>query len=172
MHVLKKDSPEKVYRSLAPSRKELVFPRLTDPEEFIQEWISAPYETKGYYDESTPALFTQRNERVRSKSEVLLATLLDKLQIPYKYEKRTVLENGYAWYPDFTVLSPVTLKEVIIEHFGMMDDIEYAENALGKLDIYNRNGYFLGENLLITMETRSHPLNLPQTELMLRHYLL
>jgi len=41
----------------------------------------------------------------------------------------------------------------------MMDKTSYYENAIQKIDTYERNGFLLGENLLITHETSLSPLN-------------
>ena len=40
----------------------------------------------------------------------------------------------------------------------MMDDPEYAANALMRIDLYERNGIFPGDRLIITHETGRQPL--------------
>ena len=62
-------------------------------------------------------------------------------------------------YPDFTILNVLTREEVYLEHFGLMDDINYVENMMFKLNTYERNGIYLGVNLFITHETSKIPLN-------------
>ena len=62
-------------------------------------------------------------------------------------------------YPDFTVLNVRTRKEMLWEHFGMMDEPEYAEKAVQKIMTYEQNNIFPGENLILTYETRKNPLN-------------
>ena len=39
-----------------------------------------------------------------------------------------------------------------------MDDPDYATDSLGRLIDYENAGYFLGERLLVTYETRQDPL--------------
>ncbi|MDD5928966.1 MAG: hypothetical protein PUC37_04080 [Spirochaetales bacterium] len=41
----------------------------------------------------------------------------------------------------------------------MMDDPDYAGQAVQKLELYAANGYFPGKNLIITMESKSKPLS-------------
>jgi len=67
--------------------------------------------------------------------------------------------SGGGIHPDFTALNKRTAKMYIFEHLGMMDKTSYYENAIQKIDTYERNGFLLGENLLITHETSLSPLN-------------
>ena len=108
--------------------------------------------------------YTIKGERVRSKSEKIIADELFRKGIPYKYEMPVnVLDfrgREIIIYPDFTVLNKQTGKRWIIEHFGLMDSPEYYDKAMLKLDTYERNGYYLGVNLLIFHETDRAPLNI------------
>ena len=62
-------------------------------------------------------------------------------------------------YPDFTILRMPEREEVYLEHFGMMDDMDYVNNTMLKLNTYERNGVYLGINLFITYETSIRPMN-------------
>lgn len=55
---------------------------------------------------------------------------------------------------------------------GMMENPEYAAKAMNKLNIYARNGYSVGENLIITMEGQSQPLNTRNLETVIRQNLM
>ena len=102
-------------------------------------------------------------ERVRSKSEVIIADALERSGIPYKYEcPRELSDGGQRVYPDFTCLNLRTRKEVLWEHLGMMDNPEYASMAVKKFSSYLKNGFVLGVNLIVSMECSDKPLN--QTE--------
>ncbi len=61
--------------------------------------------------------------------------------------------------PDFTILNPQTGKVVFWEHLGMVDNAEYVEKNLKKFRDYEKTGIFLGEELLVTVETQQMPLN-------------
>lgn len=54
----------------------------------------------------------------------------------------------------------ITLEKYILEHLGMMDKISYSENAMQKIDMYEKNGILLGDGLIITHETSGNPLDI------------
>lgn len=93
---------------------------------------------------------TKRGEYVRSKSELIIADRLFDAGIPYHYEVACERKNWIISYPDFLVLNPRTKKEYYWEHFGMMGDPTYLEQALGKIEKYARYGITLGNNLIAT----------------------
>ena len=62
-------------------------------------------------------------------------------------------------YPDFTIRHPRTGEFFWWEHFGMMDDADYVDNVMYKLNTYEKNKIYLGVNLFITHETGKNPLN-------------
>lgn len=112
--------------------------------------------------EGTTAYYTVKGERVRSKSEKIIADTLSKKEIPYHYEFPTELKyknRTILIYPDFTILNRRTGKKYILEHLGMMDKTIYFENTLRKLDVYQKNGILLGEGLILTYETSESPLD-------------
>lgn len=81
--------------------------------------------------------------------------------------------NGFGKvYPDFTILNMKTRKEVIWEHFGMMDDLIYVEKALKKITMYEQQGIFLGEDLILTYESQNMPLNSKMVRRVIKHYLV
>ncbi|MFR8738668.1 MAG: hypothetical protein ACLVFL_07985 [Eubacterium sp.] len=78
---------------------------------------------------------------------------------------------GYV-VPDFKILNVRTKKEYYLEHFGMMDDYEYAKNAIKKIECFQKNEIYPGEKLLITLEASDSPLNMIILEKMVNKYLL
>lgn len=58
--------------------------QLTD-EEYAVRWLAQPYKGKGF-ETDAPELLTAKGERVRSKSEVIIADTLARHGVPYKYE--------------------------------------------------------------------------------------
>lgn len=148
-----------LYEKMADSRKQLVDPYVISDEEYASKWQSESYEGKGFNGD-TLEIFTERGERVRSKSEKMIADKLHIMGVPYKYEYPLFLAGYGTVYPDFTMLRVKRRDIVIYEHFGMMDDPEYADRALRKIELYERNGFFPGDNLMITHETGDRPLNL------------
>lgn len=84
------------------------------------------------------AIITEKGEAVRSKSEKIIADKLYMKEIPYVYEQPLYLK-GYGYVvPDFKILNVRTKKEYYLEHFGMMDDYEYAKNAIKKIECFQK----------------------------------
>lgn len=75
---------------------------------------------------------TTRGELVRSKSEVIIADLLDGLGLPYSYEQPFTGPDGSVRYPDFTVDDAETGRRLLIEHLGMMDRPDYVRRWKAK----------------------------------------
>lgn len=162
---------EDVYGSLPAGRKKLVLPISLPDKEYIEQWEQEIYEGKGFYD-GYPEYYTFKGERVRSKTEILIANTLAKYNVPYKYEKSLYLQEYGLVYPDFTVLNVQRRKVYYWEHLGMMDNPAYAEKTLQKIETYQKNDIYPGESLILTYETENHPINLKTIDRMIRHYLI
>ena len=63
---------------------------------------------------------TARGELVRSKSEVIVANMLDNLHIMYAYEQPSRADDGSVRYPDFTIDDAETGQRIYLEHLGML----------------------------------------------------
>lgn len=161
----------KAYSELSEVRKKLVKPHILTDDQYVEEWMNVQYTGKEFSDD-TPILVTERGERVRSKSEKILADKFFSLGIPYRYEYPVKLKGYGAVYPDFTLLNIRTRKEFYFEHFGMMDNPEYCKKAIQKIDNYTRNGMHMGKNLLVTFETLQNPLDMKMVEQMLKEFIL
>lgn len=169
--------PERVdelYMKLHERRRSHVKPLLLSDEEYARRWQAVTYAGKPFAADAK-LLLTARGERVRSKSEVIIADTLLRLKIPYRYEYPRVMQVGgrhVKFYPDFACLRQSDRSEVIWEHFGRMDDPEYIAETLGKFETYTANGIFPGESLIFTMETQERPLNPATVEALAKHFLL
>ncbi len=149
---------EDIYDSLEEPRRVLIAPVAISDREYAEEWASKEYVPKDF-KEGSPEFYTDKGKRVRSKSEILIADALDRLGVPYRYECPITLKGLGIIHPDFTVLNVKKRKEYYWEHLGMADDQEYMGNAFKRISKYEENGYFLGDNLIITYETNLYPLN-------------
>ena len=156
-----------VFKKLNPYRKGLIHTNLISDEEYVKQWQAVNYEKKEFEDGSQD-IITERGEYVRSKSEKIIADKLYMLGIPYRYECPIILEGNIKIYPDFTILKMPEREEMYLEHFGMMDDVNYVNMAMYKLDTYERNGIYLGVNLFLTYETSRKPLNARALDEMLK----
>ena len=148
-----------IYENLSTERKELITPVSKTWEQKLIDWKKAPY-TGLQKNVEYSQFLTNNKECVRSKSEKILADLFSRLGIAYKYECPLKLKDGLILYPDFTFLSPYTHEEIYWEHHGMMDKPNYLKNTIRKIQTYEANGIFRGENLIITYESSNHVLNL------------
>lgn len=160
-----------LYEKYNDIRKKLVNPRVISDDTYVKSWESETYEQKNI-KENTIRYKTEKGDEVRSKSEKIIADYFYHHSIPYKYEKKLTLKNGTVIYPDFTVLSKKTRKEYYYEHFGMMDNEEYANNAIARKNLYCQNGYIQGIHFLCTYETQKHPLDIRSVEAVAKYYLL
>lgn len=161
---------EEIYESLHKERRKLITPIIETEEQFVHNWENFVFQGKEI-DETIPEIYTAKGERVRSKSEVIIADILHGEGIPYRYECPLRLKGWGRVYPDFTVLNVRERKEIYWEHLGMMDDPNYVENALQKIALYEQNGIFPGENLILTYETKKCPVNQKVVRAMVGRYL-
>ena len=107
----------------------------------------------------------------RSREELAVARAMRDLGLRFKYE--TALPVGmYDRYPDFAVLNVRLRKTMYHEHFGMMDDDEYRQNAMLKIREYNKNGYPIGDCLLCTFEGENIPFDQDELNELIRVFLL
>lgn len=136
----------------------------------FQEWMQASYKKNPYYPEKLIHK-TRAGFCVRSKSEVLITMVLSKYHIPFRYECALQLgENCY--YPDFTILHPVTGEVFYWEHFGYMDDAKYRQKTFAKLEDYAENGILPTVQLITTYESEKHPLTIELIEEIVKYYFL
>ena len=159
-----------LYNSLHSDRKKLIIPLVDTWEQKVQKWYEAPYQGKEF-QEGVPIILTDRGERVRSKSEKILADYFYRKNILYKYEKPIYLKGYGVAYPDFTFLSSKTGQEIYWEHEGMMDKQEYARSAIKKIESYQKNEIFPGERLILTFETEQSMLSQKIIESLVEKYL-
>ncbi|MBQ9886595.1 MAG: hypothetical protein IJM37_07050 [Lachnospiraceae bacterium] len=165
------DEIEQIYQSSCVERQALITPIEPTIEQEVKQWLEQPYEGKGF-QEGTAEIFTDKGERVRSKSEKILADYFYRNDIPYLYERPLYL-NGYGTvYPDFTFYSKRMKQEIYWEHEGMMDNQEYARSAIKKINLYQMNGIFPGERLILTFETEMDILNSKIINALVEKYLI
>ena len=84
---------------------------------------------------------------MRSKNEILFATVLDKIGLAYKYEP--VLRLGDREIcPDFAVRVPERGGCLYFEVVGMLDDKNYRRKFHEKFDTYIDAGFVPGEDVV------------------------
>lgn len=105
------------------------------------------------YSPETHIHNTKSGVKVRSKSEVIIADTLTKYGIPFEYEPlfegRT--EDGKRMNPDFRIKCADGYV-FIWEHWGLLIEISYCMQQGKKLNVYQKHGYVVGENLILTAD--------------------
>lgn len=128
----------------------------------ISEWSNAPYNKNPNYKEQL-TFPCPSGQIVRSKSEVFIDMVLSSNNIPYRYECELLLGN-HCYYPDFTFKHPITGEIFYWEHFGIMDNEDYAFAAFNKLKQYYHYGLIQGKNLITTYESKAKPFSYKEAE--------
>ena len=166
---------ENCFNKFCKARRMLITPVFETVEEKIQRFLEEEYEPGLFDDDNTTEFFTVKGERVRSKSEVLISEHLNRYGIPYRYEKPIELldwNKTVICRPDFTVMNKRTGKIFLYEHLGKMDDENYIAANIRKLDLYKKNGYLLGDKLIVTHETSKSPLNVKVLDFYIKTYFI
>lgn len=157
------------YSQMCPARQSLITPLTLTDEQYATQWENVTWQGLPFAPDAS-VYTTNQGERVRSKSEVLIANALAHQKIPYRYEYPLTLHRNHTYrtsqnttttttlYPDFFCLNLRTRQEIIWEHFGLMDSPEYLHNTVSKLKLYAQNRILPGKKLIITMETNTEPL--------------
>ena len=162
---------EDVYEKMNALRRGIVTPIIDPIAVYLKKWEEEEYKRKEFREDAYE-FYTEKGERVRSKTEMLIAHMLIRYNIPYHYEQPLEIKEHVVLHPDFTIMHPVKRTLYYWEHLGMMDDKEYAESALQRIILYEMNGIYPGENLIITHETSAHPISSLLLENIIRHYFI
>lgn len=136
----------------------------------LEGWMKEKFEKNTGYPENLIVKGTQ-GKMLRSKSEAIIDKMLYSAGIPFRYEDKLVFEN-MVLYPDFTIRHPLTGEFFYWEHFGLMDDYDYVNRACQKIKIYCDNGIIPSVNLILTYETKDHPLPIDQVEMLIKEYFM
>lgn len=94
---------------------------------------------------------TKEGVLVKSKAEQIIADELYDNGIPFRYELGLRCADQSFRSPDFTIMSPSTGKVFYWEHFGMIDNPEYARDMVDKMNSYSLSQIIPGDNLILTV---------------------
>lgn len=152
----------------SPEFQRLIEPYLRNIVRENEEWMNAPYEQNPTKPEQL--IYKGVSGRFfRSKSEVIIDSILTLNNIPNRYECGLQL-GEVTVYPDFTIRHPKTKKIYYWEHFGMMDNPSYSKSVCMKLQLYTSCGIIPTIQLITTYETKKHPLNAADVERIITQY--
>ena len=150
--------------------QKLLSSHLSPLSKYLSDWMNSTYEKNLSHPEHLSNKGFSGNY-VRSKSEAMIDMTLYMHRIPFRYECALSL-GGITIFPDFTIRHPKTGDFYYWEHFGLMDDPSYANNAYSKLQLYNSHGIIPSIQLITTYETKEHPLSAEVVEKIVEHYFL
>ena len=129
-----------------------------------EEWERGPYKRKAWsVNYKMPGHVTLKGDRVRSKSELIIANMLQTMKIPYHYEEEMVI-GGITVAPDFHIYVRSESRFVILEHFGRMFDAGYQAEYGRKVGLYISNGYMPGRDLFMTYDDKDGNLDTQRIE--------
>jgi hypothetical protein len=160
---------EDVFDSLSDARKQYARPINVCDDAYAEKWMAVPYKRKPFKKDA-PEFYTIKGERVRSKSEVIIADRLRAQGIPYRYECPLKVGNRII-HPDFTILRMSDRKILYHEHCGKMNDSQYTDDLIIRAKDYNRTGIILGDKLFFTFESETTPLDMTMLDnIISQHY--
>ena len=149
---------------------DLLFPYFKPTNIRHKKWMEENFPKNEKYPEQLVYKSSSGN-MVRSKLELLIDMLLHINKIPFRYESILQLKE-IALFPDFTIMHPVTEEIYYWEHLGLMDDAGYSKNACSKIQLYTANNIIPSVNLIMTFETKEHPLSTEKIEKIIEEYFL
>ena len=164
------ESINNFYSKMSKARQELVVPLIETDELYIEKWKSQTYTPMPFWDDTE--FYSNNGVRVRSKSELIIANLLEQYDVPYKYEMPLSLDENGIVRPDFIALNVRLRSEYVWEHLGMMDNEEYANKNLAKVNSYIQNGFIPGKNMILSFESLRCPISSQNIKKIIESYLL
>ena len=170
MELLKEHDIEKIYLQESDARRALLTPVIPNDEQFIEEWYESHPGGSNSFEMCT-SYVTLRGEKVRSKSEKMIADAYYSAEIPYVYEPALHLRSGKTLYPDFAVLNVSKRRTMYHEHFGLMDDEEYRSSSIRKMRRYNDGGFWSGDTMIYTFEGQDAPFDQDELERIIEEFL-
>ena len=157
-------------RELPPSFGHVPDKIYADPRfQELLEWAAQDYKRNPYPLPDDPNI-ARDGRPMRSKGECMWYDdiLFDGLPVWIDPEIKLKGKSGqwHTFHPDF-IFKCFDGTYIYVEHFGYLDDDEYAEKAKRKLQEYLDCGIVLGDNLIVTSDNADHRTN----EIMIREAL-
>ena len=124
-----------------------------------EKWKKSRLAFQAEYPENYPERKTEITSDgilVKTVSEVVLYERFKAAGLCQIYELPLVLKDyGPALYPDFSILSPIDMKSVIlVEYVGRLDMQKYREDFAYRVGRYIANGYKPGVNLFFVFSDK------------------
>lgn len=128
-------------------------------------------EYKRKYFENALIHKTEKDELVRSKSEVIIANMLYENGIDYEYEKELDLKEDGKFIPDFTINDAESGNCFYWEHCGMLENAAYKKHWQEKKELYKKHCIIEGKNLIVSTESVANGIDCNQIKELIDKYL-
>ncbi len=92
--------------------------------------------------------FQYKGIPMRSEFETEIASILDELNITFKYEVKLELGEYKCRYPDFGLSFPEYNRCGFLEFLGALDSFRYVNKNEGKFSEYNNAGLYIGRDVV------------------------
>ena len=161
-------NPEK---GLHPGIQKLLASRPLLKSEDADVWKHADYIKSNNHPENLIYTTVVPGLKVRSKSEADILARLEHYGVPYHYEEMHFFANESIAI-DFTCMNVNTKKIIYWDHRGRMDDLGYVNKTLYCEEQFYKAGIIPWVNMIVTTETKTHPLDIQWVDTIIRHYLL
>jgi len=165
-----------IFEDMHINRQHLINPSAVSDDAFEKAWSSYAYEGLPFSEDET-YFFTQKGEKVRCQAHQIIADTLNQLEIPYRYEYPVMVSaskgfrNATLMNPTFYCLNVRTRREYVWEHFNHMDDVLKSNEYVAKISLYQTNGFYQGDKLIITFATAQNPIDEKQVSMLAQRYL-
>ena len=147
LHDYKMPTPEEIVALLPKSYQKVPKSYFYHPR--VEAWLGGS--KKQLFNREEGKFRGKNGVFFRSKSEFMIAAILDAHDVLYRYEMP--MKMGGRWiYPDFVIINPYTGKEIIWEHFGALHLPEYEEKMKEKMKFYLNSGKIPFEDVIYTFE--------------------
>lgn len=127
----------------------------------MKEWASQKYERNTFPIPDQPNI-ARDGTAMRSKGECMWYDDILFEDVPVRIDPTLHLtgKSGrtYTMCPDFQFICPDG-SFLLVEHFGKLDDDNYAAEKMRRIQQYLDCGYVLGDNLIVTSDTINHTTN-------------
>lgn len=137
--------------------------------ELTTMWATIEAQQNNYKEEHKVHVY--RGVSYRSKSEMLIATILTSYGIEFKYESKMYV-NGRYIYPDFVIKRPKDGKIFIWEHFGKMQEDDYRRKNINRIEEFHQVGYYLWDNFIASFDLGKNSINMDYIDKIIKLYLL
>lgn len=127
----------------------------------IRDWAQQKYERNTFPIPDQPNI-ARDGTAMRSKGECMWYDNILFEEVPVRVDPKLHLtgKSGrtYTLCPDFQFMC-ADGSFILVEHFGKLDDDNYAAEKMRRIQEYLDCGYVLGDNLIVTSDTTNHTTN-------------